>query len=128
MTSRKGRPRLTVYDVREELNTRRTVPMYHQAVRLVIAFKEPGCQYNTILIHCQRLLYLSADKLELRGYDAVRIQIEGDCGREAEEKAEKLERVCRSARVDSKRLRKVPGPFWIGLLLIISSSEEAIAM
>jgi hypothetical protein len=43
--------------------------------------------------------------------------------REAEEKVEKLERVCRSARVDSKRLQKVPGPFWIGLLLIISSSE-----
>ena len=58
----------------------------------------------------------------------MRIQIEGDCGREAEEKVEKLERVCRSARVDSKRLRKVPGLFWIGLLLIISSSEEAVAM
>jgi len=34
--------------------------------------------------------------------------------REAEEKVEKLERVCRSARVDLKRLQKVPGPFGLG--------------
>jgi hypothetical protein len=52
MMSRKGRPKLTVYDVRQELNTRRSIPIYQQAeleVRLVIAFKEPERQPRAVV-------------------------------------------------------------------------------
>lgn len=43
MMTRKGRTKASVYDIRKELTTRRTIPIYlHAALedRLVIAFKE----------------------------------------------------------------------------------------
>ncbi len=47
MTSPKGRPKITTYDIREELKTHHTIPIYLQReleVRLVIAFQKQGRQ------------------------------------------------------------------------------------
>jgi hypothetical protein len=50
MTSRKGRPKLSVYDIKEDLKSHRTIPIYHHQnleERLTISFKELGRQPRT---------------------------------------------------------------------------------